>query len=257
VIKVDRAVATPATSWRSTASAATDQAISDGPGHAVSDAIYAHDEIRAVLETVFSHKCAYCESEPTATGAWDVEHFRPKGRVDTRPDHPGYYWLAYSWTNLYLSCPHCNQRRKDKPVAGDMRTLPARGKLDQFPLRDEATRAMQPADVLEAEDRLLLDPCTDNPEEHLAIGVKGKIVALNDSEMGATTVDVCRLDRRRLDLARQKVVKTALELIEQFTPSAGLAASIDAVTATLGQPELPYALVARSIAAQPEAFGLQ
>ena len=41
-----------------------------------------------------------------------MEHFRPKGAVKQSRGgeiiHPGYYWLAYNWENLYLSCKKCN-----------------------------------------------------------------------------------------------------------------------------------------------------
>ncbi|MEZ5007772.1 MAG: hypothetical protein R2753_06420 [Chitinophagales bacterium] len=50
-------------------------------------------------------KCCYCE-KPIDKG--DLEHYRPKkgwkqnnGAAMTKP---GYYWLAYRWRNLLLSC---------------------------------------------------------------------------------------------------------------------------------------------------------
>ena len=43
--------------------------------------------------------------------------------------HTGYYWLAYTWANLYPSCVFCNQRRKDQPTFDDPVLGPATGKL--------------------------------------------------------------------------------------------------------------------------------
>lgn len=258
MIAVDRSGGPlPPTSWLDKALQATQHAIGEGAAHQVDDGVYGHVELRAALESVFSHKCAYCESETTATSSWDVEHFRPKGRVAERADHPGYYWLAYTWTNLYLSCQFCNQRRADKPTTEDPTAGSPKGKLDQFPLRDEATRALQPDADVAAEARLMLDPCSDDPEQHLAVDAKGRLVALAGSDMATKTIEVCHLNRRRLRLARTKKVKTVVELISALDDGTQpLAKVIDAVTATLGKPAQPYALVARSVASQPAAFGL-
>jgi 5-methylcytosine-specific restriction endonuclease McrA len=79
----------------------------------------------------FYGKCAYCEAPIRDYQPGDVEHFRPKAGVsdengqavflfdeegqvqvgaDGKPvEHPGYYWLAYEWTNLLPACAKCNQ----------------------------------------------------------------------------------------------------------------------------------------------------
>ncbi len=132
----------PPDKWFELAEAETAKAIREKKNHNANKNIYAHDLVRAALAKLFYDKCAYCYSEITATDDWDVEHFRPKGRVAERSAHPGYYWLTYNWKNLYTSCTHCNQRRKDKPRWGDLRYARAGGKMDQFPLEDETTRAM-------------------------------------------------------------------------------------------------------------------
>jgi hypothetical protein len=102
--------------------------------HRPSRGVYGHDHVRAALEKLFCDKCAYCESKITPGFAWEVEHFRPKKSVAERPDHPGYYWLAYEWTNLLPSCTLCNQRRRDKPRWGDCSLAGSGGKGDQSPL---------------------------------------------------------------------------------------------------------------------------
>jgi len=85
-----------------------------------------------LLKNVFHDKCAYCETlilrfDPHA------EHYRPKGNVrivlngkaieavvsdftatspmNTMP-HPGYFWLAYHWSNLVPACSGCNSKGK-------------------------------------------------------------------------------------------------------------------------------------------------
>ncbi len=171
----DRAPIQPSATWFRSAEEATRKAIAEGRAHRVSG-LYRDPDVRRALEEVFHGKCAYCESRPTSVSSWNVEHYRPRGRVAERPDHPGYYWLAYAWTNLYLACELCNQRRKDAPRWDDPVALPAAGKHDQFPLEDEEERAMSPQDDLASERPLLLDPCApyEDPEDHLTYDIQGQ-----------------------------------------------------------------------------------
>jgi uncharacterized protein (TIGR02646 family) len=192
----------PAQSWFDDAAAATQVAIDEGEDHEVSN-LYSHVEVKKALEELFFDKCVYCELNPTGTSAWDVEHFRPKGRVAERDEHHGYYWLAYTWENLFLSCQFCNQKRKDQPRFGDPAELPAAGKVDHFPLADETQRAMSPLEPIENESPLLLDPCSDDPETVLNFDVQGFCVEVTELDPVATnSIAYFHLNRRRLRDAR-------------------------------------------------------
>ncbi len=67
-------------------------------------------------------KCIYCErrigTDSDKKVEWDVEHFRPKGRVTewepgTGPaSQSGYYLLALDWRNYMASCKRCNSAHK-------------------------------------------------------------------------------------------------------------------------------------------------
>mgnify|MGYP000928885233 CR=1 FL=1 len=51
-------------------------------------------------------KCAYCEILLNRSYN-DVDHFRPKAEADRAPGSParhGYWWLAWTWENLFLPC---------------------------------------------------------------------------------------------------------------------------------------------------------
>jgi uncharacterized protein (TIGR02646 family) len=96
---------------------------------------YKLDEVKEALWTLFSGKCAYCESKLEVI--YPVEHFRPKSV---------YYWLASTWSNLLPSCTDCN-------------TLV---KLDLFPLQTGSTRAQHEGEE-SAETPLLINPCQDEP----------------------------------------------------------------------------------------------
>jgi len=86
--------------------------------------------------------------------------------------------------------------------------------MDQFPLEDEFTRALLPADDLGAEARLLLDPCVDRPEEHLHYTVDGQIVAAAGSRKGEVSINVFHLGRRRLRDQRRNKVEAVVDLLK-------------------------------------------
>ena len=107
--------------------------------------------LRDAFETFSNGKCWYVECRnPGADN--DIDHFRPKLRVSEDPTHPGYYWLAFNWRNLRLSCHRANRLRRnpDAPVTG--------GKGDHFPLLNADRRARTPADDVAREQPALLDP---------------------------------------------------------------------------------------------------
>jgi len=205
----------PSRGWFAKAKAATISVPPQRGKRHFDRSIYADGrEVKPALERLFNDKCAYCESLLICD--WDVEHFRPKGRVAERPDHPGYYWLAYTWENLYPSCTHCNQLRRDNPRWDDPQPLSAQGKLDQFPLLDETTRAMSSDDDIYSEHTLLIDPCYDNPEWYLGYRPDGQIFALDDNPYGEKTIEVFHLRRRRLRDCRRKVMVGAIKCLEMI-----------------------------------------
>ena len=68
--------------------------------------------VRAAFEKHSDGKCWYVECRnPGADN--DIDHYRPKSRVAEDRSHPGYYWLAFEWTNLRLSCQRANRPRRD------------------------------------------------------------------------------------------------------------------------------------------------
>lgn len=133
-------------------------------------AAYKADDVKLRLEGMFHGKCAYCESIYASQAPVDVEHYRPKGRVEGAPHHKGYWWLAATWANLLPSCIDCNRRRRQQtPVAvsdlGILAQTMKTGKQDAFPLA--GTRADSETADLSGEQPLLLDPTRDDPNDHL------------------------------------------------------------------------------------------
>jgi uncharacterized protein (TIGR02646 family) len=230
--------------------------VAEGREHVADAAVYAHDEVRKALERLFNRKCAYCES---CVENFDVDHLRPKGRVAERKNHPGYYWLAYTWSNLYPSCQACNQRRRDRPLWGDARSGSTAGKADQFPLSDEDTRAMTPADDLARETTELIDPCGVDPEQFLSYDPLGGISSLQDNPQGKATIRVFHLDRRRLKDARREVISMVTSLAKLAVGIPGPPEAVSELRALLSREQggaAPYAGLARYVAAHLTEFGV-
>ncbi|MEP5231031.1 MAG: hypothetical protein ABJQ78_06290 [Alloalcanivorax sp.] len=105
--------------------------------------------LRPALWQLGGLKCWYSEAQLQEQEG-QVEHFRPKKRLHGAT-HPGYWWRAFDWTNMRLSHPSCNFRRKDY-LSGE-----TTGKGSYFPLRDENARATSSVEE-SAEQPILLDP---------------------------------------------------------------------------------------------------
>lgn len=152
--------------------------------------IYGHSSVKEALIAAQHGKCCFCESKITHISYGDVEHFRPKAgyRQHSRDplSRPGYYWLAYAWSNLYLCCQLCNQRFKKST----------------FPLVDPSRRCRNHMADLHLEEPLFLDPGGDiNPEDHIEFR-RERPRARKGSLRGKTTIEA--LDLRREPLRERR-----------------------------------------------------
>lgn len=140
--------------WDRQAQEAAD-AVAEADAHSRAAEVNRHDNVWKALKDTLksaSHgKCWYCESIDIRSDN-AVDHFRPKGAVAECPDHGGYWWLAFNWENYRFCCTYCNCRRVDQATGH------GGGKADHFPLKDEERRATTPADNLDDEEPMLLDP---------------------------------------------------------------------------------------------------
>ena len=152
--------------------------------------IYGPRAVKLALAKAQHGKCCFCEGEFDAHVAGDVEHFRPKGSVQTLAGrrYPGYYWLAYTFTNLYFACPDCNQYRKN----------------DRFPLTDESLRATSHHNSVTIEQSLILDPGgPSNPRDHIRFAGDFPVGL---TEEGRETIKTLRLDREPLNKRRRTLI---------------------------------------------------
>lgn len=167
--------------------------------------VYSDSNVKEALIKLFKGKCAYCESKFLHVYSGDVEHFRPKGKIEeANPQKPGYYWLAADWDNLFLSCRNCNQTLKHEVFGVTGKTT--LGKLNQFPLVDTSSyvRSHNHPIGISSEDnhRLLIDPCKDLPEHHIEYTSEGVIKGKDDR--GKTSIKVYALQRVPLVQSREK-----------------------------------------------------
>ncbi len=184
--------------------------------------IYAAAAVKKAMASAQHDKCAFCECKVSALAYGDVEHFRPKaGYQQSREDElhkPGYYWLAYEWSNLLFSCQICNQQ----------------GKKNLFPLANPRRRACCHRDDLAAERPLLIDPTQQEPEHF--IGFRQEIAfPRNRQRMGKVTIEVLGLNReslrekRRDFLAALLLLKKQRELLQRVIAERGDATPVDLV----------------------------
>ena len=165
--------------------------------------IYTHSSVKEILKVSQYDKCCFCERKIELK---DVEHYRPKAayQSDSETDliRPGYFWLAYDWDNLLLSCAICNRSYKK----------------NWFPIEDEKTRAKSPDQSLDQEVPLIINPTKENPEKFIEfIGDKPK--AIDGNIKGTKTIEKIGLNRPFLDERRfehYKNCKYLYKLIQLF-----------------------------------------
>ncbi len=194
--------------------------------------VYRDKAVKAALQALFKGKCAYCEFSYMAGITGDVEHYRPKGGVDLEDGQtlwPGYYWLATEWENLLPSCNLCNRPNTlDDLADGKSRTM---GKSNFFPVANEKKRKITKKGLV-SEEPLLLNPCRDEPSNHLEFFEADghKALLRGKTENGKRTIEVLGLNRSDLVLKRQTIlsdIRVVMKDIQDFTTRLNTAAAAD------------------------------
>ena len=149
--------------------------------------IYGDATVKSLLETIQNYKCCFCEAKYKHITSGDVEHFRPKaGYSQGRGENfirPGYFWLAYDWDNLLVSCEVCNRRNKGS----------------YFPLSNPGTRFTNYNSNINLEHPWFINPCVIDPEDHIAFHQE---VPTHTSLHGEKTIEYLSLDRQELNERR-------------------------------------------------------
>jgi hypothetical protein len=165
---------------------------------------YLYGQAREKLIDMYDGKCAYCESNPLATSHLSVEHFRPKSQ---------YYWLAYEWSNLTLSCIKCNEsgaKGVKFPVDGIQLKNPI---LTLENLPDIDSLDIKGIHLIN-EKAVFLNPEIDKVEGHITFNDKGEPIGL--TERGKVTIRELGLDRPNLNYDRLKKLKKFRDTFENL-----------------------------------------
>ena len=149
-----------------------------------------YQKIKSELKEIYHKKCAYCETDISASAYFHIEHYRPKKQ---------YYWLAYSWDNLLLSCPKCNLNKGEKFEINN----------DKIKYKGQSLSNLHDKthDFDKIEDPLLI-----NPEQISENELKEQFTFNTDAsifpkkERMKYTVDTCELNRDELKNKRLKII---------------------------------------------------
>ncbi|MFR5659485.1 MAG: retron system putative HNH endonuclease [Butyricimonas faecihominis] len=149
---------------------------------------YKQSDIKEKLKVIYHGKCAFCEQKVEQL---HVEHYRPKGI---------YYWLAYSWDNLILACPTCNEH---KGVNFELN-----GTRCSFDNNEENLRNINnlSSGYNISEQPKMVNPEISDPTGHITFSKDGKIDSLDSNFK--YTINTCRLDRKYLNDERRKLLDT-------------------------------------------------
>ena len=169
--------------------------------------IYKAVSVHKDLLKIYKRKCGFCNQVPKGSSI-QIEHFRPKNKVDECVSHGGYYWLGYEWTNLLYACGNCNSRKGTK-----------------FELLEEVTRINDPSwngtivdqiqnsiysSKLKKEKFKFINPEMDYPNIHMAYLPDGKLYHL--TIRGQYTIKECDLNRDELYiLGRKKLLDDIID----------------------------------------------
>lgn len=164
--------------------------------------IYGHKTVKSLLLKIQHGKCCFCEQKRPHGREGDVEHFRPKTgyQIDSESEliKPGYYWLAYDFSNLFYACKVCNQEYKK----------------NYFPLVDEKKRAVSHKKKWQKENNLILHPEFDEPSDHIEF-VEEIAKPKEGSAKGKATIEFVGLNDPKLAEERLKYLKP-LKILSAF-----------------------------------------
>ncbi len=149
-----------------------------------------YNRVRPELHRLFHHKCAYCETQLPTRRDGDIELFRPLSRAINLDGKmaPGYWWLAFEWSNFYLACAQCNRTYK----------------RNRFPVHGSR---LQYGGQVANEEALLLDPCLTRDFEEMHFyyvddPALQEVAMVPETKRGKVSIEILGLNRA--DLRRRR-----------------------------------------------------
>jgi uncharacterized protein (TIGR02646 family) len=137
---------------------------------------YKRSDVRDALARMYNGLCCYCEAEIGVVATDHIEHRKPKNRFPRN---------CFTWTNLHLACPNCNQAKGQRWIA----THPILDAVKDIPIRN-----------------------------HLTYGMRGGLGVKRSARTprGRTTMQLADLNRPKLRDARARVALDVLDLIQEL-----------------------------------------
>lgn len=229
MIRIDRGEEPPALSAARTtrlAAAVAAYDAHDAPSEQLSSELKGYDagDVKKTLHERQHKKCAWCEIRSHYSSS-PVEHYRPKDgawrnlRGAAKQVSAGHYWwLTWSWENLFFSCPRCNDRGHKGnyfPLVNGTSEAPA-------PARPIIGELPDAAFDLSAEQPLLLDPAVDTFLDHVEWVPSNMNLARRLwtwtpralTERGQATIDILKL-AELADELQNHLVSHVLPLVEE------------------------------------------
>lgn len=199
----------------------------------IKSSVYGNKKVKKALWDAQHGKCVFCELVKELQEG-HVEHFRGKaGYVQNEGDalgRPGYYWLAYTWDNLFFSCFTCNSVYKK----------------NFFPLVDPGKRARTHEDDIAAEEPLFIHPSAEKPENYLEF-ISWNIRAIDGNDRGNAMINFIGLNRGFHIEERMKVylgLKKLWEIAQSTALSAEHKTEILELISSHTRKESTYSLMA-------------
>lgn len=154
---------------------------------------YKSDDVREGLINIYKRKCAFCEQR---VEQYHIEHYRPKAK---------YYWLAFSWDNLLLSCPTCNQ---NKGVNFELDGVAVTFTNNEMNIRNINTSSSN-YDLVELPK--MVNPEITDPLGNIRFQFNGIIES--DEPRFAYTIEKIKINRKDLNDRRRTLLNTFKEHI--------------------------------------------
>ncbi|OQX97259.1 MAG: hypothetical protein B6I24_09430 [Bacteroidetes bacterium 4572_128] len=156
------------------------------------NANYKAEDVKNKLNEIYHQKCAYCEQKVEQI---EIEHYRPKSI---------YYWLIYSWDNLFFVCPKCNKFKNNYFENENERVnFEDKDLTNIHQLRDKYDKIEKPK---------VFNPEKENPQKLLKFDKKGKIFSKHENLQ--FTINLCQLNREYLTDKRKKFFDETIRIIK-------------------------------------------
>lgn len=158
--------------------------------------LYKVGSVQKKLKDIYHLKCAYCEQK-LLDAPKHIEHYRPKDI---------YYWLAYSWDNLLLSCGSCNSTK------GTKFRIKKTIMVYNNELFEDIHSLSTSYDTIE--EPMVVNPEKEDVLDKLIFDREGNITSVDD-RLIYTINDVCNLNRNELVQKRVKLLNDFVNKINE------------------------------------------